>query len=81
MLSLAGIQAARERLITRNADYLELDTAIGQFALDLASEKLDESGVGEILDADDYTSLVETTAIAIATGMHTALEATTSNDA
>jgi len=29
-----------------------------------------------VLDPDDYSNLVETVAIAIATGMHTALEAT-----
>jgi hypothetical protein len=69
------LQAARQRLIARDADYLDLDPGIGQFALDLASEKLQESGVGEVLDAADYAALIETVAVAIATGMHVALEA------
>ncbi len=75
MLDLVLLQAARGRLIARNAEYLSLDQSIGQFALDLAGEKLQESGVDEVLDPDDYADLVETVAIAIATGMHVALEA------
>jgi hypothetical protein len=75
-VDLARLQAAREELIRRNADYLDLEPAIGQFALDLADEKLRESGVGEVLDADDYGALIQTVAIAIATGMHVALEVT-----
>ena len=74
-LDHALLQEARERLITRDPDYLSLDDAIGQFALNLAAEKLQDAGVGEILDPDDYQALVETAAIAIATGMHVALEA------
>jgi hypothetical protein len=71
---LSLLKAARERLIARDADYLSLDDVVGQFALDLAGEKLQESGVGEVLDPDDYAVLVETIAIAIATGMHVILE-------
>jgi hypothetical protein len=69
------LQAARGRLIDRDADYLSHDQSIGQFALDLAAEKLQESGVDEVLDPDDYRDLIETVAIAIATGMHVVLEA------
>ena len=76
MLDLVLLQAARARLIARDAEYLSLDQSIGQFALDLAGEKLQESGVEEVLDLDDYANLTETVAIAIATGMHVALEAT-----
>jgi hypothetical protein len=75
MLDLVLLQAARGRLIARDADSLSHDQSIGQFALDLASEKLQESGVDEVLYPDDYRDLVETVAIAIATGMHVALEA------
>ena len=75
MLDLMRLQAARGRLIARDAEYLNLDESIGQFALDLAGEKLQESGVDEVLDPDDYANLVGTVAIAIATGMHVALEA------
>ncbi len=74
-LNRALLQEARERLIGRDPDYLSLNDAIGQFALDLAGEKLQDAGVGEVLDPDDYQALVETLAIAIATGMHVALEA------
>jgi hypothetical protein len=76
VLDLMRLQAARGRLIARNAEYLSLDQSVGQFALDLAGEKLQESGVDEVLDPDDYANLTETVAIAIATGMHVALEAT-----
>jgi hypothetical protein len=75
VLDLMLLQAARGRLIARNAEYLNLDESVGQFALDLAGEKLEESGVDEVLDPDDYTDLTETVAIAIATGMHVVLEA------
>jgi hypothetical protein len=77
----ARLQAAREALIRRNADYLDLEPAIGQFALDLADEKLQESGVGTVLDAADYEALIETVAVAIATGMHVALEVSDSAEA
>jgi hypothetical protein len=69
------LQEAREHLIARDPDYLSLDDAIGQFALDLAAEKLQEAGVREVLDPDGHQALVETVAIATATGMHVVLEA------
>jgi hypothetical protein len=75
VLDLMLLQAARGRLIARNAEYLSLDESVGQFAIELAGEKLQESGVDEVLDPDDYADLVETVAIAIATGMHVVLEA------
>jgi hypothetical protein len=75
-LDRARLQAARDRLTARNAEELDPDASIAQFALDLATEVLEDSGVREVLDADDHAALTLTTANAIATGMHAALEAT-----
>jgi len=73
-LDCAALHAAREHLIACDPDYLSLDDALGQFALDLAAEKLQDSGVRETLNPEEYQALTETVALAIATGMHVACE-------
>jgi hypothetical protein len=47
---LSLLQAAHDRLIARKADFLDLDPAIGQFALGLAGDRLRGSGVEDVLE-------------------------------
>jgi hypothetical protein len=76
MLELALLQSVRARLAADNVDFLSLDESVGQFALDLAGDALREFGIEDALNGEDYITLVETVAAAIAIAMHVAFEAT-----